>query len=262
MSEPEAEFLETGYEASTPPGDTLLRRALLTMTETQAVMAERMGGRVARWDDLVAAGRGSGHPMIDDALLQRPVSESTVAGVVERLATAYEGRGHSLFSAWPVPDLRPHGYQLVGHPPFMLRPAGGAAPPPPPGLRVVEAVDEELLAHADRVLIDGFPIGGVAHGGLLDGRLLDSPVRVWVGLEGDQPVAVAAGHAANGVVEVAMVATLPEARGKGYGEAVTWAATMADPSAPAILIASDPGRPVYERMGYLALFRFTIWFHP
>jgi len=26
-----------------------------------------------------------------------------------------------------------------------------------------------------------------------------------------------------------------------------------------MLIASDPGQPVYERMGYLRLSRFTLW---
>jgi hypothetical protein len=26
-----------------------------------------------------------------------------------------------------------------------------------------------------------------------------------------------------------------------------------------MLLASDPGRPVYERMGYLPLLRFTVW---
>ena len=59
---------------------------------------------------------------------------------------------------------------------------------------------------------------------------------------------------------VELVATLPDARGHGYGEAVTWAATLAAPEVPAVLIASDLGRPVYERMGYLALDRWTFLF--
>ena len=58
---------------------------------------------------------------------------------------------------------------------------------------------------------------------------------------------------------VEFVATLPEGRGKGYGAAVTWAATLARPELHALLIASDMGRPIYERMGYVALERWTLF---
>jgi hypothetical protein len=51
-------------------------------------------------------------------------------------------------------------------------------------------------------------------------------------------------------------------RGKGYGAALTWVATLADPTLPGVLIASDPGQPVYERMGYVRLTRVSMWFRP
>ena len=40
---------------------------------------------------------------------------------------------------------------------------------------------------------------------------------------------------------------------------MTWPATLADADAPSMLIASDPGRPTYQRMGYLTMARFTLW---
>ena len=52
---------------------------------------------------------------------------------------------------------------------------------------------------------------------------------------------------------------MPDARGRRIGEAVTWMPTLVRPESPAALIASDLGRPVYERMGYVALVRFTLW---
>ena len=52
---------------------------------------------------------------------------------------------------------------------------------------------------------------------------------------------------------------MPEARGRGYGAALTWRATLADPTLPALLIATEEGRSVYERMGYTTLFRLTLW---
>lgn len=36
-------------------------------------------------------------------------------------------------------------------------------------------------------------------------------------------------------------------------------ATLAAPNLPAVLIASDLGRPVYERLGYRPLLRYTLW---
>jgi hypothetical protein len=40
---------------------------------------------------------------------------------------------------------------------------------------------------------------------------------------------------------------------------MTWEATLAWPDLPATLIASDAGRPTYERMGYLSVVRVTLW---
>ena len=74
------------------------------------------------------------------------------------------------------------------------------------------------------------------------------------------PVATAESHVAHGVVNVEAVTTLAEHRGKGIGEAVTWAATLAEPSLPAVLIASDDGVGIYRRMGYLPVARWTMWF--
>ncbi len=96
-----------------------------------------------------------------------------------------------------------------------------------------------------------------------DARLLDVPgLRIWVGYLDDRPVACAGAHVTEGCVDVEYVATHPDVRGRGFGAAVTWSATLADPSKPAVLIASDPGQPVYEAMGYLRLLRMTMWAGP
>jgi hypothetical protein len=47
---------------------------------------------------------------------------------------------------------------------------------------------------------------------------------------------------------VEYVAALPAARGS--------------PETPAALVASDDGRPTYERMGYVAIERWTAWLRP
>ncbi|MGZ6391549.1 MAG: GNAT family N-acetyltransferase, partial [Ktedonobacterales bacterium] len=83
--------------------------------------------------------------------------------------------------------------------------------------------------------------------------------RLWVGWEEDRPVSAAATFVAAEINDVTLVATVPEARGRGYGAALAWRASLANPALPALLIASTEGRRVYERMGYMSLFRFTLW---
>ena len=76
----------------------------------------------------------------------------------------------------------------------------------------------------------------------------------------DRAVSVAAAFVEHGIVDVLLVATRPEARRKGYGEALTWRAVSSEPGMPSLLLSSDLGRPVYDRMGFLPLFRFTLWY--
>ena len=89
--------------------------------------------------------------------------------------------------------------------------------------------------------------------------LSDDRQRMWVGWESERPVSAAATFTEAGINDVTLVATVPEARGRGYGAALTWRATLANPTLPTLLLATEAGRPVYERLGYLALFRFALW---
>jgi GNAT superfamily N-acetyltransferase len=143
----------------------------------------------------------------------------------------------------------------------MMRPPAPATVDCVPELEIDEATDAATLAELERVLIDGFPVAlpGSAPGIMLGPGLLGGPFRQFVGRVDGRPVATAAAMLSHGVISVENVATLPADRGRGYGEALTWAATLADPTRPAVLIASDPGRPIYERMGFVALHRWTLW---
>jgi predicted GNAT family acetyltransferase len=72
-------------------------------------------------------------------------------------------------------------------------------------------------------------------------------------------VSVAGAAVNHGIVEVDWVATLPQARGRGYGAALTMAAAGIAPGLPALLLASDAGRPVYQHLGFIDLLRTTMW---
>ena len=165
----------------------------------------------------------------------------------------------AITAPFPTPDLRADGFSLLGHPPFMIRPAGPAPErPAPPGLEISEVMRTDALASFEQTLIEAYP-GGPC-GSMFRPPVLDvAGVTLWVGTLDGEPVGTAATHHAGAVNGVEMIACMPKARGRRVGEALTWAATLARPELPAALIASDAGRPVYARMGYLPITRFSLW---
>jgi hypothetical protein len=172
-----------------------------------------------------------------------------------------EEREVLLFSAWPTPDLRAHGWTLAGHPPVHLLPARASRRPRPASLEIQRVTDRAGLDDFERIMIDGYPFSGLTAGALFGTSLLnDESLRFWVGYEHGRAVSAALACADTGINNVMLITTLPEARGKGFGEALTWEASLLDPALPAMLLSSDLGRPVYERMGYLPLFRYTLWY--
>lgn len=258
-----------GWESDTPVTDSLLRRFIVNWTMAQEAHGVPLGGRTLRRDDLAAVDLGRPADFNNVATLVTPLFAEGVDDVMAALDDFYgfsagelSGAIH-LFSPWPTPDLRPQGWALVEHPPLMLRPVGGDAPLPPPGLRIMEVRDEESLRAFEVAIARGFSapeIEAQGPGALFSPDVLtDDRQRLWVGWEGERPVSAAATFVAAGINDVTLVATVPAARRRGYGEAVTWHATLADPTLPALLIATEEGQPVYERMGYLPLFRFTLW---
>lgn len=261
------EHLATGWEPDLPAADTLVRRAVLVHASWATAVAEALGRpvrRTRRWAGAFIGERGA---LTNPVILTRPLRDE--AEYVEVLAQISElvpvGVPYFLVSAFPTPDLSAHGLVLIGHPPLMVRFPGGEPPPPRAGVTVREVTDAASLAVAERVLVEGYPMPELlpfTPGQVLARPILDGPTRVWTAYVDGEPAAVAAAHLAGDAVLVEYVAALDNARGKGAGAAATWAATLCEPALPAILIASDDGRPLYERMGYVAIERWTVWLRP
>jgi GNAT superfamily N-acetyltransferase len=261
--------LRAGWEPDMPVMDSLLRGFLVNWTASIEAQGKSFSARTLQRDDLAAVDVGRPSVGGNVATLLAPLFSEDVDEIMTTLDDFYgfassERTGAVyLFSPWPSPDLRPHGWSLVDYQPLMLRPSGGVMPPAPSGLRIEEVRDDEGLRAFENAIVDGFPIAELAGQGsgaaFKVEMLADERQRLWVGWEGERPVSAASAFVAAGVNNVTLVATLPEARGRGYGAALTWRATLADPDLPAMLIATDDGRPVYERLGYLSLFRFTLW---
>jgi hypothetical protein len=260
--------LPAGWEPETPVTDSLLRRFLVNWTASIEAHGTPLGGRSLRRDDFAAVDVGRPSVGANVATLLAPLFSGGTEELMDALddfygfsADAQDGTVY-LFSPWPTPDLRPHGWSLAANLPLMLRPAGGVSPPPPAGLRIEEVRDTEGLRAFEVAIVRGFApeVEGQDPGEAFNaGMLTDRRWRLWVGWEGERPVSAAATFVAAGINDVTLVATVPEARHRGYGAALTWRATLADATLPSLLIATPEGQPLYERMGYLSLFRFTLW---
>lgn len=94
-------------------------------------------------------------------------------------------------------------------------------------------------------------------------RMLRTPgVTFYLGRAAGEPVSTGMSIVADGVAGVYFIGTVPGARGRGYGEAIT-ARIHADATAAgchaAILQSSPSGLRVYERLGYRAAFTYHAW---
>jgi hypothetical protein len=256
--------LADGWGPSDPLDDTLVRAGVMSVADRVRHQATALGkGCIddGRW---VAAALADSGMFSNAGVLVRPPDDwSWVAPSLAALAPA--GAPKILLSPFPTPDLRGEGLHLVGHPPYMVRPAGGAGPREVDGLEVREVTDTDDLAMFERTLIEAYPIpdmdpAGVPH--VFGPGYLGGASRAYLGLVDGEPVSTAAAHVAAGVNHVEFVSTRASHRGRGIGAAVTWAATVADPTLPAVLISSDDGRGVYEALGYLPIIRWTLWLMP
>jgi GNAT superfamily N-acetyltransferase len=241
---------------------TMTDRALAATADRALRAAVAMDRPARADDDLVVAWQGDRGVFTNTAVVLAADPDwdalaARVAGVVP------EDRPVMLVTAAGTPATLGPGWQFVGRPPLMVRAAGGAVAVADLGVRPVN--DPHALAEFERALVEGYPdptLQPYRFGDVYDGRVLGGATRFYVADAAGATVATASGHVAAGVNLVEMVTTRAEWRGRGFGAAVTWAAATTDPSLPAVLIASDLGRPVYERLGFVAVSRWTLWLRP
>jgi hypothetical protein len=255
--------LRSGWEADTPVDDTMSRQALFAVI-ARAEHAARGARRPWSADDEVAlAALGLPGRFGNHAVLLRPPGDEAV---LERIDGFFGPEPYLIWSPFPTGDLRHRGLQLLGHPPLMYLAAGSRSPVTADGLLIEEVTDGAGLARFERVLVDAYPLpewAELPRGSVFPPSTLGSGVaRYWLGSAAGRTVCTSMSIVHAGVNLVEWVSTHPAARGRGYGAAVTWAAATAAPELPAVLVASDEGRPVYERMGFVALARWTLWTRP
>lgn len=246
--------------------DDLAVRAAANCASAYREWAARTGHPTALWADLSVGDMGVRNVApIDSASLLAPVSSAAgLRDVVDRMEHFFAGRPGGpiqVWSAWPVPGLASRGYQGF-RVPALVRPTGGEPPGLPDGLAVRPASSPDDFAAAGRIIDEVFDVGAPDPAALVAQSMVGPDCAVFVGWVEGQPVATATDFVSDGLCGVYAVATRAWARGRGYGEALSWAATMFRPDLPAALQASSMGLPVYLGMGYREFGHFDLWVGP
>ena len=183
-----------------------------------------------------------------------PFSIWTRAHADAELEAALRERGFQLFTAMP-------GMALLGDPGTRCE---------PPGLKIRPTVDDAGRRDYLTVTAAAYATYGAppeyAEDAFVSLESVCAPhIQGFVGYVAGAPVAAAAVYVTHGVAGIGWVGTLPQQRGHGYAEAVTWAAVREGfrrGAAFANLQASPMGRPVYERMGFITPTEYRVLFGP
>jgi hypothetical protein len=257
--------LETGWRDDAPIADSILRAFLHNQADVGDLVAAAVGGRGARVPGLALADTGGPVVYTNQAILFRPVLTADDPLLAEVDGFFAGSPSAMLLSAWPTPDLSVRGWQLIGHPMFVVRAPGPHEVGPPDGPSIVPTHTADQLALAERVVIDGYPLpeaAGLPRHALFGVDLLNGPIRIRVAFVDGAPAGVASGHVGHGVDNLCLAATLPIARRRGAWKSLVWARVDDAPELPAVAFTSDDSRPGFIRLGFLPITRFTLWLVP
>lgn len=239
----------------------MLSASAANMAALWSAVARASDGRVQHWPDAVAIDAGAPNPIPNRILVMSPRFDA--AALIDRANAFYGVRDlpWGIMDPWDSADLGPLGFEERVRLPCMVR--DPAPPGPTTGTVRIERVETAAgLRLFKQVLFEGFHFSTWPddHDSIMDERFLSEPdSHMFIAFTDDGPAGCSAGFLRDGIVGVYMVGVVPEMRGRGIGEAVSWAATLAAPSLPAVLQASDMGRPVYEKMGYRTIATIPFW---
>ena len=253
--------LETGYGPTRPRGDNLLNDFVQESAASYAAFGEHAA---------IGSSGSTGVGHADRRGLAAAVQQPGRARATDRRHSATVARSHPRRSTTRARRRRSCS-TARGRPPISRRSASRSwvirrswcarrtrrSPPPPPELRIVRGRRRphrvRLRAHADLRL----PRAAAAADGRGHARsrpsALDAPGwHHFVGYVDDEPVASGSGYVGDRLVRVDNIATLETRAAAATGSRSPRPTSPSTSSKPATLIASDLGRPVYERLGFVA----------
>ena len=211
------------------------------------------GGAVREQDGLFAFATGIPFSLFNGCILTEPVA----AELVDEALQWVEGHG-TPYRLWIVDELvaglgdapAQHGLELQPDPyPGMVLHPVPEAPPPAAGVEIEEAAPES----ARQVAVESGMPHSIAEQLYARSFADDPDVQLFAGRLEGRPVGTSVSIQGGGASGVVAVGTLPNARRRGVGTAVSWAAVDAGRRRgldTVVLQASPMGLPVYEAMGF------------
>jgi ketosteroid isomerase-like protein len=262
------EYLDTALVArafAVPPDERALLRAMdLNMWEMfRELIRLARGGEVRETAAFTMAAHPEGTPFHNLVLVHEPIDADALLAEVR----AFHGRRNLAFSIWTRAHadqaldagLRRRGLQELVSMPAMALLGDPGTRVAPPGLHIRRATDEQgrrdyLAVTTEAYAVYGQPPAFTEAAFSALESVCAPHVQGFVGYLDGKPVAAAMLWLSHGVGGINWVGTVSEHRGRGFAEAVTWAAVREGfrrGAAFANLQASPMGRPVYERMGFI-----------
>jgi GNAT superfamily N-acetyltransferase len=246
-------------------------RVALGLARAWETNARACGGTVERIDGLLVALTEVADPQLNVAVVERTPDDPTTA-----LATAtqvFVDHGFRIGMDLPRgrhPDVERVAADLgmvvgVSRPGMAAAVADLKPSVPPPGVEISLLDAEDDLRGMWQIQSTAFGMRPDVVRAYLGAELLRTPgVTCLIADLDGRAVASALAMEIDGSVGLFGVATLPEARGRGIGTAITAAAVdrLRDRCDLAWLQASEDGGRVYRRMGFSAVDDWDVWLRP
>jgi GNAT superfamily N-acetyltransferase len=237
----------------------------------ERVVSSVEGGTVHRVQDLVITLTNLPDPQLNTAFVERPPHHATAS--LETAAAVFSEHGQRLGIDLPrgrYPDVERAaaelGMAIVVSRPGMSAPTSGIEPAAVlDGVEILRVADGPELEDFWEIQTEVFEMeSDVVRAYIGPGAVAADGVELFLARAGGVPVACCAGITVYGAVGIFGVATLPEARGRGIGTAVTAAAIDSARGRADLtwLQASEDGEPVYRSMGFRPVADWDVWVLP
>ncbi len=155
------------------------------------------------------------------------------------------------------------GYARLNETPVMVLSPMRDASKPDPVLEILEVSSAEDLIRFQETAFEGFGLPKqIGHLFITEQFQRRPGVKLYLGLVEGKPACTSALVSSPGIAGVYWVSTLEPYRGRGLGEAITWAAVrggIESQQPVACLQASAMGEPVYTRMGFQTPVYYAKW---